>query len=189
MHWCGFWPYRMSTNPFAAPPSEAKREAARNMAARSRQARSHLDENTDGDSSDDSRDEGLIPCSADTASTSPAGQCTDLARERIKVDVVTNDDVPIRISNQKVVAEHSPLSGSRISSTATAAEASSILPAHAKSKSNGHLALRHRVNQLLAERGADVRIRVPDSFGPVTFYNRSMRSLAKMPHSTTQELE
>ena len=29
---CVFWPYRMGTDPFRAPPSEAKREAARRMA-------------------------------------------------------------------------------------------------------------------------------------------------------------
>jgi hypothetical protein len=24
MHWCSFWPYRMASNPFAAPRSEAQ---------------------------------------------------------------------------------------------------------------------------------------------------------------------
>ena len=33
-------------------------------------------------------------------STSPALQCTDIARELIEIDVVTNDDVPIGITDQ-----------------------------------------------------------------------------------------
>src|SRR5690242_17175680 len=42
--------------------------------------------------------------SSSSGSTSPALQCTDLARELMEIDVVTNDDVPIWITNQEVVA-------------------------------------------------------------------------------------
>ena len=37
-------------------------------------------------------------------STSPGLQCADLACELVEIDVVTSDDVPIRISDQEVVA-------------------------------------------------------------------------------------
>jgi hypothetical protein len=36
MHWCPFWPYRMATNPFAAPRSEAQQAHARDIGARAR---------------------------------------------------------------------------------------------------------------------------------------------------------
>ena len=36
---CPNWPFRMGTNPFRAPPSEAKREQARQMAERRKAAR------------------------------------------------------------------------------------------------------------------------------------------------------
>jgi hypothetical protein len=48
MHWCPFWPYRMATNPFAAPRSEAQRTHARNIAARSHKPPSLGDEIEDG---------------------------------------------------------------------------------------------------------------------------------------------
>src|SRR6201989_2618043 len=44
-------------------------------------------------------------------STNPALQCTDLARELREIDVVTNDNVPIGVTNHDVVAQHFPLSG------------------------------------------------------------------------------
>ena len=44
-------------------------------------------------------------------STSPALQCTDLARELQEIDMVAKDDVTIGITNQEVVAEDFPLSG------------------------------------------------------------------------------
>ena len=33
MRWCPFWPYRMASNPFAAPRSEAQLAHSRNRAA------------------------------------------------------------------------------------------------------------------------------------------------------------
>ena len=34
MHWCPFWPYRMGSNPFATPESEAQLAAFENRLAR-----------------------------------------------------------------------------------------------------------------------------------------------------------
>jgi hypothetical protein len=42
--------------------------------------------------------------SAVMGSTSPALQCTNLARKLTEIDVVTNDNVSIRISDQEEVA-------------------------------------------------------------------------------------
>ena len=49
--------------------------------------------------------------SSSSGSTSPALQCTDLARELQEIDMVAKDDVTIGITNQEVVAEDFPLSG------------------------------------------------------------------------------
>jgi hypothetical protein len=40
MHWCPFWPYRMASNPFAAPKSEAQLAAFEKRLARTREGRS-----------------------------------------------------------------------------------------------------------------------------------------------------
>jgi hypothetical protein len=40
MWWCPFWPYRMASNPFAAPRSEAQLAHARNRAGALRRATS-----------------------------------------------------------------------------------------------------------------------------------------------------
>jgi hypothetical protein len=53
----------------------------------------------------------VSPSLVSVSSTSSALQCTDLARELIDIDVVTNDDVPIGVTNHDVVAQHFPLSG------------------------------------------------------------------------------